>query len=73
MDNSAIDNTSTVVSQTGRQSSHSHKGSQWSLNEPQLVQQPATPIQEEGSVHSGLNEEQGSEISKPKSLVSFEI
>eukprot|EP00057_Strongylocentrotus_purpuratus_P006394 XP_011660868.1 PREDICTED: dynein beta chain, flagellar outer arm [Strongylocentrotus purpuratus] len=55
VDNSAADN-STVVSQTGRQSSHSYRGSQWSLNEL-AIPQPATPIQEEGSIHSVINEE----------------
>lgn len=61
VDNSAADN-STVVSQTGRQSSHSYRGSQWSLNEL-AIPQPATPIQEEGSIHSVINEE-ASDVSK---------
>lgn len=46
---------STDMSLTGRQSAHSHRGSQWSLNEPPAIV-TAPPIAEEGSIRSGLDE-----------------
>lgn len=43
------------LSQTGRQSAHSNRGSQWSLNDPAAIV-TAPPIAEEGSIRSGLED-----------------
>ncbi|XP_022099208.1 dynein beta chain, ciliary-like [Acanthaster planci] len=70
----SVMDTGTVVSHTGRQSSQSHKGSHWSLNNENAapLNQPTT-ITEEGSSLSGQQAENGDNLEPDKPLDTMKV